>query len=102
MGKAISQKKHQQQFATLKVQLNDINAAKTSVSLNAGYNGEIMRVEPANLTPRQCLKCGKLRHTQKVCISPPRCMRCAEKHETEKCKNAPCPNGAPGIRGVAY
>ena len=90
-----------QQFATLKVQLSDVNAAKASVSLNVGYNGEIMRVEPANLIPRQCLKCGKLRHTQKVCRSPPRCMRCAEEHETEKCKKAPCANAQEGTRGVA-
>ena len=90
-----------QQFATLKVQLSDVNAAKASVSLNVGYNGEIMRVEPANLIPRQCLKCGKLRHTQKVCRSSPRCMRCAEEHETEKCKKAPCANAQEGTRGVA-
>lgn len=90
-----------QKFATLKVQLNDFSAAKASVSLNVGYNGEMMRVEPANLIPRQCVKCGKLRHTQKVCRSAPRCLRCTEDHETDKCTKVPCANSTTDTRGVA-
>ena len=75
-----------QKYATLKIQLKDESAAKFAVSLGLSLDAEKLLVEPANRIPRQCRKCGKVRHTQRVCRSEAFCFICGGRHEYTDCK----------------
>ena len=76
-----------QKYATLKIQLKDVNAAKLAVDLGLSLNAERLLVEPANRIPRQCTKCGKVKHTRRVCRSEAFCFICGNNHEYRDCPN---------------
>ena len=76
-----------QKYATLKIQLKDVNAAKLAVNMGLSLNAELLAVEPANRIPRQCTKCGKVKHTRRVCRSEAFCFICGSNHEYKECPN---------------
>ena len=76
-----------QKYATLKIQLKDVEAAKLAVSMGLSLNAELLLVEPANRIPRQCTKCGKVKHTRRVCRSEAFCFICGSNHEYKECPN---------------
>lgn len=86
-----------QKYATIKIQVDDISVAKHIINYGLYRESMYHVVQAANLIPRQCTNCGKLRHTRQVCRSKAFCERCKGAHPTDECDKVPCkPSSGPG------